>query len=183
MDNFYLDMWRKSRRFVYQSITAKGITMELPFQPLEDRRLPMREQIIARIMQLSRKGHHTPERLAKLSDHALLLQFQITLMILADREIDEAWDARYNAGVATYVQQDEPMNDGIDEDEIAYLPASSKVAAEITIEDFHILDMELGLIPEVELNDGGIYTFVCRYSGMNFYYEVSEYNMLGLQGI
>lgn len=183
MDNFYLDMWRKSRRFVYQSITARGIMMELPFQPLEDRRLPMRDQIIARIMQLSRKGHHTPERLAKLSDHALLLQFQITLMILADRQIDEAWDEGYAAGLATHVQQDEPMDDDIDEDEIAYLPASTKVAAEVTIEDFHILDMELDLIPEVELNDGGTYTFVCRHGGMNFYYEVSEYIGLHPQGI
>lgn len=154
--------------------------MELPFQPLEDRRLPMRDQMIARIMQLSRKGHHTPERLAKLSDHSLLLQFEITLTILADRQIDEAWDEGYNAGVATHVQRDEPMNDDIDEDEIAYMPAS---VDEMTIEDFHVLDMELGLIPEVELDNGGTYAFVCRHGGMNFYYEVSEYSGLHPQGI
>lgn len=157
--------------------------MELPFQPLEDRRLPMRDQMIARIMQLSRKGHHTPERLAKLSDHALLLQFEITLMIIAERQIDEAWDAAYNAGVAMHVQQDEPMDDGNDENEIAYLPGSVEVGTKMTIEDFHILDMELGLIPEVELDNGGTYTFVCRYSGMNFYYEVSEYSGLHPQDI
>lgn len=163
MDNFYLDMWRKSRSFVYYQSQPKGITMQLflPFTTLESRSLDLRGQIIARIMQLA-PGFHTQERLERLPDHALLTSLECAITVLADREINEAFSNGYDAGM----EQAQP-----------------KQEASMTQEDFDVLDMELGLLPEVELNDGGTYTFVCTYGGMNFYTEVSEYSTLDLQGI
>lgn len=158
MDNFYLDMWRKSRRFVYYQSQPKGITMQLflPFTTLESRSLDLRGQIIARIMQLA-PGFHTQERLERLADHALLTSLECAIAVLADREINEAFSNGYDAGMAQPKQE-----------------------TSMTQEDFEVLDMELGLLPEVELKrwpyKGGTYTFVCRYGGMNFYTEASVYN-------
>ena len=135
----------------------------LPPHLLQNRNLSLREQVIGRIMQIQ-PGFHTKEYLQRLPDYAILTALESAITLLADRSANDAWNAGFEYALSgalkpTATEQEQP-----------------KQETSMTQEDFDVLDMELGLIPEVELDNGGTYVFVCSYSGMNFYYEVDNEN-------
>lgn len=127
----------------------------LPPHQLEYRNSSLREQVIARIMQLH-PGIYTKEYLQLRTDHTILSALESAITYLADRSANDAWEA----GFKYAMKEDENF-------------------AVTSQEEFDIIDEHYSLIPEQDItNYGGSFVFVCKYAGVNFYSKVGEEDYL-----
>ena len=73
--------------------------MSLPFPNLDDRKLTMREQVIARLRQLNPDVMYREEYLKTLKDFALLQALESSIQVHMHRECEEQSTYMFNAGI------------------------------------------------------------------------------------
>ena len=59
--------------------------------------LPMREQVIARLLEI-RPDKYTEQRLSELGDHVILSAFMNEILYIVNNEVDETWDVAFELG-------------------------------------------------------------------------------------
>ena len=73
--------------------------MTLPLPNLDDRKLTMREQVIARLRQLNPDVMYREEYLNTLKDFALLQALECAIQVHMDREYESHGSYMFNAGM------------------------------------------------------------------------------------
>ena len=73
--------------------------MTLPFPNLDDRKLAMREQVIARLRQLSPDVQYRQAYLDTLQDFALLQALEVAISCHMDREYESQSSEMFSAGM------------------------------------------------------------------------------------
>ena len=73
--------------------------MDLPLQNIEDRKLPLRDQIIARLRQINPDVMYRQEYLNTLKDFALLQALEASIQVHMHRECEEMSAEMFDRGV------------------------------------------------------------------------------------
>ena len=73
--------------------------MTLPFPNLDDRKLTMREQVIARLRQLNPDVQYRQAYLDTLQDFALLQALEVAIQVHMDAEYESQSSYMFNAGM------------------------------------------------------------------------------------